>query len=85
MISEIPRFANSPAFPSIFARFVDERATEFNEISREMCADRPAATWITCPPPTADYFASDGLHPNRYGYGQWAEAVAGQLPIADRS
>lgn len=85
VISEIPRFANSPAFPSIFARFVDERATEFNEISREMCADRPAATWITCPPPTADYFASDGLHPNRYGYGQWAEAVAGQLPIADRS
>lgn len=83
VVSEIPRFANSPAFPSIFAKFVDERASEFNEISRELCAHRPATTWITCPPPKADDFASDGLHPNKSGYRKWAGAVVAQLLISD--
>lgn len=81
-VSGIPPFGLFPALPGALRRYLGERAARFDEVARQVCAVRPAATWIgfgAGERPGPGFFAADRFHPSAAGYRQWAGAVADGL------
>lgn len=80
VITGIPPFALFPAMPATLGRYLSERAAAFDEVSRQVCAARPATTWVTMTgTPGPDFFAADRFHPSAAGYRRWARVIAAQL------
>ncbi|MEV7415234.1 SGNH/GDSL hydrolase family protein [Streptomyces sp. NPDC089919] len=78
----IPPFESFPSLPAPLNRYCAERAAAVDAASREVCAERPWATWVNSTGVmsiTGDFFARDRFHPSSYGYGQWARVVADHL------
>lgn len=78
----IPPFALFPSLPTTLGRYLGERASALDEVSRQVCAEQPRTTWIGStgiPPP--NFFAHDRFHPSASGYRHWAQAVADHLPL----
>jgi lysophospholipase L1-like esterase len=81
-VAGIPPFAVVPSLPTTLGRYLGERAAALDEVSQQVCAEQPRATWISStdiPPP--DFFAHDRFHPSAAGYRRWARAVADHLPL----
>lgn len=79
VVSAIPPFGLFPALPGALRRYLGERAAQFDEVARQVCAARPGATWAGFGAglrPGPDFFAADRFHPSAAGYRQWAGAVA---------
>ncbi|MFI1920513.1 SGNH/GDSL hydrolase family protein [Nocardia sp. NPDC020380] len=84
VVSGLPPFSDFPALPAIFGRYLAERANAFDEVTRQVCADRPRATMTDSAdilPVGPDFFAADGFHPSASGYRQWAESVADYVKL----
>jgi lysophospholipase L1-like esterase len=82
IIAGVPPFALFPSIPPTLGRYLSERAAAFDEVSRQVCARRPCATWVTMteiPPP--EYFAVDRFHLSAAGYRRWAQVIADRLAL----
>lgn len=82
VVAGIPPFDAFPAIPGTLGRFLAERAATLDAVSRRVCADRPAASWVDAHvllPAGADFFCRDRFHPSAGGYQRWAGAVADHL------
>lgn len=76
----IPNFRVFPSLPRTLRRYLAERADLLDQVSQEVCAAVPSATWVSSsalPDDLADFFAEDGFHPSAFGYSYWAKAVSG--------
>jgi lysophospholipase L1-like esterase len=75
----IPPFEAFPSLPPTLRRYLAEQAVVLDQVSQQVCAARPTATWVSSsalPDDLSDFFAEDGFHPSRSGYRFWARAVA---------
>jgi lysophospholipase L1-like esterase len=75
----IPPFREFPSLPLTLRRYLAEKATALDDVSRDICARLPSATWVTSqalPENLEDFFAEDGFHPSAFGYRYWAHAVS---------
>ncbi|MBS2964403.1 SGNH/GDSL hydrolase family protein [Actinocrinis puniceicyclus] len=79
----LPPFAVFPSLPGTLRAYLAARAAVLDGVSRQVCAQRPRATFLTSTDAmavAADFFARDGFHPSAYGYQRWAQMVADGLP-----
>lgn len=79
-----PPFGTFPSLPGLLRRYLAQRAGVLDQVSRQVCAERPQSTWINSTdivPIEPKFFARDGFHPSAFGYLQWARAVAGDLEL----
>jgi lysophospholipase L1-like esterase len=82
VVAGTPPFALFPAMPATLGRYLTERAAALDEVTRQICASRPGATWVTMPGvPEPDHFAADRFHLSAAGYGRWARVIADHLPL----
>jgi lysophospholipase L1-like esterase len=82
VVTGTPPFADFPSLPRTLARYLVARADAVDEVSRQVCAHRPTATWIgsaELPPVEPDFFGPDRFHPSAVGYRRWAAAVAQRI------
>ncbi|MEU4804930.1 SGNH/GDSL hydrolase family protein [Actinosynnema sp. NPDC023587] len=87
LMTGIPPFDVFPALPGTLGRFLAEHAAKLDAVSREVCAARPQATWISSTEilhreverSGPDFFARDRFHPSALGYHRWAEAITEHL------
>lgn len=87
VMTGIPPFDVFPALPTTLGRFLAEHAARLDAVSREVCAARPKATWISSTEilpgeiqrTGPDFFARDRFHPSALGYRRWAEAITDHL------
>jgi lysophospholipase L1-like esterase len=80
VVTGTPPFDAFPAVPPTLGRYLTESAAAIDSVSRQVCAERPRATWVSAleiAPP--DYFARDRFHPSAAGYRRWARTVADHL------
>lgn len=82
VVTGIPPFRAFPSLPTALGRHLARRAGALDEVSRQICARRPRATWIDSTgllPAGPEFFAQDRFHPSASGYRHWARAVADHL------
>lgn len=80
VVTGIPPFQLFPSMPATLGRELARRAVRLDQVSREVCADRPGTTWVTMEElPRPEFFASDRFHLSGAGYRRWAEVVADHL------
>jgi lysophospholipase L1-like esterase len=85
-LTGIAPFEALPSLPTTLGRYLTQRANALDEVSRQVCAERPRATWISSTDLLSaepDLFAQDRFHPSSLGYRRWAESVAGHLTLLD--
>lgn len=78
----VPPFALFPSLPSPLRRYLGERGATLDEVSQQVCAERPRTSWMSTtdvPPP--EFFSHDRFHPSAAGYRQWAARVADHLAL----
>ncbi|WP_020576671.1 SGNH/GDSL hydrolase family protein [Actinopolymorpha alba] len=83
-VTGIPPFDVFPSLPTTLGRYLAERASALDEVSRQVCAEQPRATWISSSdmlPAPPGFFGRDRFHPSALGYRLWAQAVAADLPL----
>jgi lysophospholipase L1-like esterase len=83
-VTGIPPFAVFPSLPTTLGRYLAQRASALDEVSQQVCAAHPGATWISSTdilPVGPDFFAYDRFHPSAPGYHRWAQAVADHLTL----
>ncbi|MEV0643864.1 SGNH/GDSL hydrolase family protein [Phytomonospora sp. NPDC050363] len=84
VVAGVPPFESFPSLPRSLARYLARRAAALDEVSRQVCAGFPTATWLNSAaltPLNADFFARDRFHPSGTGYRRWAEAVADVIEL----
>jgi lysophospholipase L1-like esterase len=80
VVAGIPPFERFPSMPRTLGRFLSERSAALDEVSRQICAERPATQWVTMTEmPLPHFFASDGFHLSSAGYKRWAEVIADNI------
>lgn len=82
VIAGVPPFALFPSIPPVLGRYLSERAAALDQVSRQLCAVLPCATWVTMteiPPP--EYFAADRFHLSAAGYRRWAQVIADHVAL----
>lgn len=82
VVAGLPPFASFPSLPATLGRYLAERASALDTVSRQLCAQQPRTTWTGpagLPPP--DCFAHDHFHPSASGYRLWARAVADRIAL----
>jgi lysophospholipase L1-like esterase len=82
VVCGVPPFQAFPSLPTTLRRYLAQRATALDEVSQQVCARRPRASWLSSAdilPAGQNIFARDGFHPSGIGYRYWAAAVAGHL------
>jgi lysophospholipase L1-like esterase len=80
----LPPFEAFPSLPTTLGRYLAQRAGALDEVSQQVCAKQPRATWISSTdilPVGPDFFARDRFHPSATGYRRWAQAVADHLAL----
>jgi lysophospholipase L1-like esterase len=83
-VTGIPPFEAFPSLPTTLGRYLAQRAGDLDEVSQQVCAEQPRATWIGSTdilPLGPDFFAHDRFHPSAPGYRRWAQAVADHLAL----
>jgi lysophospholipase L1-like esterase len=83
-VAGVPPFAAFPALPTTLGRYLAQRAGALDEVSQQVCAKHPRATWISSTdilPIGPDFFAHDRFHPSAAGYRRWAQVVADHLAL----
>jgi lysophospholipase L1-like esterase len=83
-VTGIPPFAAFPSLPTTLGRYLAQRGGALDEISQQVCAEQPRATWISSTdilPIGPDFFAQDRFHPSAPGYRRWAQAVTDHLAL----
>jgi lysophospholipase L1-like esterase len=83
-VAGIPPFEAFPSLPTTLGRYLAQRAGALDEVSQQVCAEQPRATWISSTgilPTGPDFFAQDHFHPSAPGYRRWAQVVAGHLAL----
>lgn len=81
-VTGLPPFASFPSLPTTLGRYLAERASALDEVSQQVCAERPQTTWISATsilPLRPSFFSHDKFHPSPAGYRRWAQAVADHL------
>ena len=82
VVAGTPPFARFPAIPATLGRYLSERATALDEVSRQVCAARPGATWVTLTDdPRPEFFAADRFHLSTVGYRYWATVIADSVRV----
>jgi lysophospholipase L1-like esterase len=84
VVSGIPPFHVFPSLPTTLGRYLAERASALDEVSQQVCAEQPRATWIGFADTVSlspDFFSHDRFHPAAPGYRRWAQAVADHLTL----
>lgn len=82
VVAGIPPFDAFPSLPRALRTYLAERGRALDAAAREVCATRPAASWLApfgLEDADAAFFARDGFHPSAVGYRRWAEQIAQQL------
>nr|WP_241266505.1 SGNH/GDSL hydrolase family protein [Streptomyces scabichelini] len=82
VVTGIPPFDVFPSLPTTLGRYLARRAGALDEVSRQICAAQPRATWVDSTdllPAGPGFFAHDRFHPSAAGYRDWAQAVADKL------
>lgn len=83
-VTGIPPFEAFQSLPTTLGRYLAQRAGALDEVSQQVCAEQPRATWISSTailPIGPDFFAQDRFHPSAPGYRHWAQAVADHLAL----
>lgn len=82
VVAGIPPFETFPSLPRVLRKYLSERARALDDVARELCAERPTASWIGSADlglAKAEFFARDGFHPSSAGYHRWAQTIIDQL------
>jgi lysophospholipase L1-like esterase len=83
-VTGLPPFESFPSLPATLRRYLARRADALDEVSRQICAGQPQATWVGSTdilPVGPEFFSRDRFHPSAAGYRRWARAVADHLPL----
>ncbi|SEF11307.1 SGNH/GDSL hydrolase family protein [Jiangella alba] len=83
VVAGVPPFGLFPALPRALRRYLGERASAVDAVSRDVCAARPRVAWTTVASdglPSMDFFSADRFHPSATGYHVWASAVVAAIP-----
>lgn len=83
-VAGIPAFDRFPSLPATLSRYLAERAGALDEVSRQVCAERPRTTWIGSTDALfadPDFFSQDRFHPSATGYQRLARTVAENLAL----
>ncbi|MGC4750676.1 SGNH/GDSL hydrolase family protein [Micromonospora sp. DT201] len=82
LVAGIPPFRSFPSIPTLLGRYLAAGADALDTRSRQVCAERPRATWVAAMDISSpDFFARDRFHPSASGYRRWAQGVADHVTI----